>query len=441
MFANNSAHDEAYMNKYNTIIKSSPFIISLVYVLVGAIWIQYSDQIVLSMIQDPETLTRIQSLKGWLYVILSGALIFFLVYQSNDMIEGLVNDVKRNSKKFESTFNHAPVAIAHHEPNENWILVNKAMCSLLGYSKEEILKLDFKTIIHPDDLERGRQLDKKLLSGKISSYKTEKKYRRKDKTVFTGRVTKAAVFDKNQKPQYLIAIIEDVSRQKEYEFKLKESLKEKEDLLAEVHHRVKNNIALMHALLELQLMHGQNSNTEQILEQYKTRLQTLSLIYENFSGSESLPLVSFDRFLNEQVQLMMNESINTEQDLHYDVNIEEVQINVNQAIPVGLVSNEILMNTKKYHFENTSNPFIKVDLKQFGEIIELKVETNGKGNDDLLDLSDPDSLDSRIIAALTKQIEGQVTCFSDEKLYSYKLTFKKGEWRGAASYKQPEKMS
>lgn len=429
------------MNKYNTIIKSSPFIISLVYVLVGAIWIQYSDQVVLSFIQDPETLTRIQSLKGWFYVIVSGGLIFFLVYQSNEMIEDLVSDVKRNSKKFESTFDHAPTAIAHHEPNENWILVNKAMCSLFGYSEEELLNLDFKTIIHPDDLERGRRLDKKLLTGKISSYKTEKKYRRKDSTVFTGRVTKAAVFDKNQDPQYLIAIIEDVSRQKEYEFKLKESLKEKEDLLAEVHHRVKNNIALMHALLELQLMYGQNSDTEKILEQYKTRLQTLSLIYENFSGSDSLPMVKFDLFLNEQIQFMMNGHDDTEENLRYDVNIEEVQINVNQAIPVGLVSNEILMNTKKYQFENAGKPFIKVDFKQFEDFIELKVQNNGKATDRLFDLSDPHSLDSRIINALTKQIEGEVTYSSNDNLHTYKLTFKKGEWRGAASYNQPKKMS
>lgn len=425
------------MDKLKTIIKSSPFVIAFVYMIVGAIWIQYSDQIVLSMIEDPETLTRVQSYKGWFYVFVSGILIFFLVYQSNDIIQKLVDDVKRSSKKFESTFDNAPIGIAHHKPNENWILVNMAMCDLLGYSKQELLKLDFREFIHPDDLERGRNLDRDLVRGKKTSYKTEKKYIRKDGSVFTGRVTKAVVFDKNQKPLYLIAILEDITKQKEHETKLKESVHQKEQLLAEVHHRVKNNIALMYALLELQLLHGKNTDTEFILEQYKSRLKSLSLVYENFSDPESEPLIKFNSFLNDQISYLKERLYHISDDIQYKVDIEEIDLNVNQAIPVGLICNELLINTANHTFDIVEQPFIRVTFKENEDIVEFEVQNNGKTSGKLIDLNDPDSLDSRIIGALCKQVDGNVSVTDSNNLHSYKLAFKKGTWRGAASNINP----
>ena len=163
------------MNKLKTIIKSSPFIITLIYIVIGALWIQYSDQAVLSMFNAPDTITQVQSYKGWFYVLASGVLIYFLVYQSNVLLENLFIDTKKEQDKFEATFEHAPIGIAHHKPDEKWILVNKSLCKLLGYKKDQLLQLNFEDFIHPNDLQRGRQLDRDILEGTISSYKIQKK--------------------------------------------------------------------------------------------------------------------------------------------------------------------------------------------------------------------------------------------------------------------------
>ena len=425
------------MDSLRTIIKSSPFIIAVIYILVGALWIQYSDQLVLSLVEDPETLTLIQSLKGWFYVFASGILIFFLVYQSNDLIEDLVKNVEKSSKKFKSTFEYAPIGIAHHKPNENWILVNKSICNLLGYSKDELLNLDFEEFIHPDDLERGRDLDLRLIRGDISSYNTEKKYKRKNGTTFTGRVTKAAVYDKDKNPLYLIAMLEDISQQKENEIKLKQSLEEKQVLLSEVHHRVKNNVALMSALLELQLMHGKNEDTRQILEHYKTRLKTLSLIYEKFSEIENELTVNFSGVLLEQIDFLEEVFNDRNRVAEHNTNIDQIELNINQAIPVGLICNELFIITNQYMFTEVDKPTINTTLKQNNDIITFTVQNNGTLQNTLFDLNDPESLDSRIIAALTKQIEGEVTLKEFNNFKTYTLRFKKGTWRGAASYVQP----
>ncbi|WP_234571583.1 sensor histidine kinase [Rhodohalobacter sp. 614A] len=425
------------MNKLRTIIKSSPFIIALIYVLVGAVWIQYSDQLLFSLIEDPDTLLLVLSLEGWFYVIATGVLIFFLVYQSNVLIEDLVNDAQKNSKKFESTFEYAPVGIAHHKPNENWILVNRSLCNLLGYKKEELLSLRFSDFIHADDLERGRELDQELIAGELSSYKTEKRYKRKDGSYFIGRVTKSAVYEKDKNPIYLIAMIEDISQQIENEVKLKKNLEEKQILLSELHHRVKNNIALMCALLELQLMHGKGGTTKQILEHYKTRLKTISLIYENFADVAGEPTINFNWYLQEQIQYLNEMFAPNRKNIEYKTHIENIELNINQAIPVGLICNELLVITNQHKFIGIDKPFIQIVFKLEDDSVEFTIQNNGTPQNDF-DLSDPNSLDSRIIAALTKQIEGEVTQQKSDHLQTYTLRFKKGTWKGAASHFQPE---
>lgn len=427
------------MDRLRTIIKSSPFIIALIYVLVGVLWIQYSDQMVLSLFGDSHTITRIQSLKGWFYVIASGVLIFFLVYKSNELIDNLFKDVKKSRNQFESTFEFAPVGIAHHKPNENWILVNRSLCSLLGYSKKELLSLNFEDFIHPNDLERGRKLDQDIINGEISSYKTEKKYRRKDGTYFIGQVTKSAVYDENNNALYLIAIVEDISQQKENEIKLKESLEEKEILLSEVHHRVKNNIALMSALLELQQMYTKKSDLTEVLQHYKTRLKTLSIIYENFTGKEKEPTIDFTWYLHEQIEFINSLFEKRKKAIHYKKKFDQIELNINQAIPVGLICNELLINANQHDFmDEVEEPFIKVELYKNEDLITFRIQNNGVMKDDLFDLSDPDSLDSHIIDALTRQVEGEVSHTIEKSLKIYTLTFTKGTRRGAASYIHPK---
>ncbi|MDZ7720291.1 MAG: PAS domain S-box protein [Balneolaceae bacterium] len=425
------------MDKLKRIIKGSPFIITLIYIIVGALWIQYSDQAVLTMFDDVDTITRVQSYKGWFYVLASGVLIFFLIYQSNLLIENLFQETKEEKNKFKATFEHAPVGIAHHKPNEKWLLVNKTLCKLLGYSKTELLNLNFEDFIHSDDIGKGRQLDQDIVDGVISSYNMEKKYRRKSGEYFTGKVTKAAVYDANNHVQYLIAILEDVTQQKEDEARIKQALEEKEILLAEVHHRVKNNIALMSALLELQLMYSDSKHLNDVLYHYKTRLKSLSLIYENFKGVEKEPNIDFKWYLNEQVKFLNHIFELNDTEIDYQKEIQELELNINQAIPVGLICNEMLVYTNAKEFNEVENPFINMQLTTENGHVTISVESNALSKNGNVDINDSQSLDARIMDALVKQIEGEVSFVREDDREIYKLVFEKGTWKGGGSYIQP----
>lgn len=428
------------MNKLRAIIKSSPFIIASIYILVGLLWILYSDQAVLSLFDNTDTITQVQSLKGWFYVIVSGILIFFLVNQSNKLIIELVQDVKKSHDKFEATFEYAPLGIAHHKPNEKWLHVNQTLCKLLGYSRKEVLSMDFEDFIHPDDLERSRELDNYLIEGKVSSYSTEKRYRRKDGSYFTGKLSKSIMYDNGEEksPLYIIAIIEDISEQIESKRKLKESLREKEILLSEVHHRVRNNLALISAFLELQVMHSKNQEVIEVLEHYQSRLKSLSLIHEKFSDSESEPFIDFNWYLHNLIDYIAQTFKKVNSHVDFRTDIDQINLNINQAIPVGLICNELLVNANYYKFDNSQKPCIDISLHSNDDKVRFTIKNSGKLKDPLLDLNNKESLDSRIIDSLLKQIEGNLSLSEENHLHIYELTFTKTNPRGSGSYLHPE---
>ncbi|MDR9408476.1 MAG: PAS domain S-box protein [Balneolaceae bacterium] len=425
------------MDKLKTIIKSSPFIIAFIYLIVGALWIQYSDQAVLAMFDDSDTITQIQSFKGWFYVLASSILIYFLVYQSNVLVENLFDDTRKEKDKFEATFQKAPVGIAHHKPDEKWMLVNQTLCNILGYKKDELLQLNFDDFIHPEDLQRGRQLDQDIIHGVISSYKDEKRYKRKDGSFIDIQLTKGSVRDKDGDVKYLIAIIEDISRQKKDQARLRQTLEEKEILLAEVHHRVKNNIALMSALLELQLMHSDSNYLNEVLYHYKTRLKSLSLIYDNFKGVEKEPNIDFKWFLNEQYNYLKHVFDMSETEIEYRKTNRDIELNINQAIPVGLICNEILIHAYTREFTDIENSFINIQLTAENGRVKLSVENNGKPVNGQADINDSQSLDARIMHALVKQINGEVSLTTNDDIEIFELVFEKGVWKGAGSHIQP----
>ncbi|MEX0769444.1 MAG: adenylate/guanylate cyclase domain-containing protein [Balneolaceae bacterium] len=165
-----------------------------------------------------------QSLKGFGFVGISSLLIFSLIWKNNAMLNEAIDDLKKSRDKFQATFNQAPVGIIHHRPDEKLLEVNQTLCKLLGYEEAELRKLDFSKIIHPDDLNKGRDLDRRLYEGQLARYSIEKSYIRKDGSSFPGLLHKSAVYNGQDGPVYLVGIIEDISQLKKTEQELRHSL-------------------------------------------------------------------------------------------------------------------------------------------------------------------------------------------------------------------------
>lgn len=123
--------------------------------------------------------------------------------------------LEESEKLFRETFSHAAIGLAHVSLEGSWLRVNNALCELLGYSCDELRKLTFQDITHPDDLDADLQLLKRTLSGEINTYTMEKRYIRKDGTTVSAQLTVSLVRDSQGKPDYFVSAVADISALKQ----------------------------------------------------------------------------------------------------------------------------------------------------------------------------------------------------------------------------------
>ncbi|MBX7173876.1 MAG: PAS domain S-box protein [Pyrinomonadaceae bacterium] len=141
----------------------------------------------------------------------------------NDVTEKIKAEVELHEAelRFRATFEQAAVGIAHVSPDGKWLHVNKKLCKITGYTKEELKARNFQDITFPDDLEKDLKLVNKILSGEVESFSMEKRYIRKDKSIVWINLTVALVRDKNGEPKYFISVVEDISHRKSVESELR----------------------------------------------------------------------------------------------------------------------------------------------------------------------------------------------------------------------------
>src|SRR5579859_272515 len=125
--------------------------------------------------------------------------------------------LRRSEERFRATFDRAAVGIAHTDVAGHWELLNERLCDMYGYAAEELIGRHFREVTHPDDLEDDLAQMRRLVAGEIGSYSMEKRYIRRDRSQFWGRLTVSLVHDGKDRPNYVIAVIEDISQRKQSE--------------------------------------------------------------------------------------------------------------------------------------------------------------------------------------------------------------------------------
>jgi two-component sensor histidine kinase len=210
------------------------------------------------------------------------------------------------------------------------------------------------------------------------------------------------------------------------QIKVAESLKEKEVLLSEVHHRVKNNLAIISSLLQLEAYNIKDPLVQESLFGSVLRIQSMAMIhemlykYENFS---KIPLDNYLRKLGETI----SELYKDKQNARLELNLVETDIKISQAIPLALIVTECITNSYKHAFSDTNNPgliFISTTLKQ--DVLAVQIGDNGQGLNDLEKIMNSDSLGISLIHNLTSQLNGTLDIQNDGGLrITLKFTLEK----------------
>lgn len=203
----------------------------------------------------------------------------------------------------------------------------------------------------------------------------------------------------------------DITERKNAESKLVTSLREKEVLLKEIHHRVKNNLFVVSNLLEFQMDYVQEPELIKVLDDSRNRIYSMALIHEKLYRSTNLDQVNFGEYLEDLVDNLF-ESYNVQSGLiEFELDIEPVSLNIETAQPCGLIVNELISNTLKHAFPDSRSGIVYLGLQQDGESgqIILTVRDNGVGFPEDVDFRNVESLGMELVCTLTDQLEGTIT--------------------------------
>jgi PAS domain S-box-containing protein len=171
--------------------------------------------------------------------------------RSRRQAEEMAERLEENERRFRATFENAAVGIAHVSPSGQWLRFNERMRSILGYPREELARLRFQDVTHPDDLERDVSLAEAVLRGEIESYQLEKRYIRKDGGVVWANLTVSLVRGENGVPLFFVSVVEDIAERKVAEAALREADRQKDEFLAMLSHELRNPLAVVRSATEL----------------------------------------------------------------------------------------------------------------------------------------------------------------------------------------------
>lgn len=327
--------------------------------------------------------------------------------------------IQESEEKFREVFNNANDAIFLHDINNdgtmgNFLEVNDVACQRLGYTREELLQMT------------PRDIDTEETTMNISSHV--------DKLLKEGNATFEAVnltCDGQEIPvevsahifnlrgeRMVLSILRDITRRKESEAQLRKSLNEKELLLKEIHHRVKNNLMVISSLLNLQSKYIKDKAALEVFRESQRRARSMALIHTMLYQSTDLKCINFGDYITKLTQELFRTYV-TRDNISLNLDVGDVPLDINTAVPLGLIVNELVSNSLKHAFPHGEAGKITVKFRKSKNNYTFQVADTGRGFPEDLDFKKTNSLGMRLVNTLTNQIDGKIelnttggTCFT-----------------------------
>jgi PAS domain S-box-containing protein len=306
--------------------------------------------------------------------------------------------IKESEEKYRTLFDMESDALALMDVENGGMLdVNKAFIKLYGYSKEEILCMkntDFSA--EPDKTQKSIQ--------DHEAYIPIRYHKKKDGTVFPVEIS-VSIFEYQGK-KVLIAAVRDITDRKHVEEQLKTSLKDKEILLREIHHRVKNNFEIISSLLDLSGMQKENREGYNLLADTRSRIHSMALIHEQLYQSKRFDRINMFNYTREMVDYIAHIYANKENSINTIIDPSGVYLSVDQAIPCALAINELIANAFKHGFilKNQGTIYITI-VNLTDDTVLIRVKDDGDGISKKIDPNEAAGLGFKLVRHL---IEGQL---------------------------------
>ncbi|PAU92734.1 hypothetical protein CK503_15330 [Aliifodinibius salipaludis] len=409
------------MRFYRVLLSSKA--IAVILLLFGYGWIIGSDFLIANISNNTFSFIDIRIFKGLIFVTIASTGLYVLLYLKD-------RELKQSRQYTDSILETIDVAIL--VITEDGILdsVNSAFVNIFGYPKKEIVGQHFTELLSEENLEIGNHVFQQMMKGKPLPNE-EWNIFDKSGTPITLLINGHIL--QNEEKKLLIVSATEITGQKETQAKLEHSLVEKQVLLSEVHHRVKNNLAIVTGLMQLQVYEESDSNLKEKLVSCITRIQAIGSIHELLYQSNSLAQLRFDKCIQQMIK-NLREIYDQLQTVDFDLNLSPITININQGVPACLIINEVVTNALQHAFPANESGFISICLsRNKGKKLTLIISDNGKGlPDHFTSISQNGSLGFQLIDTLLKQLEANHQVDSTKQGTKFTISFNKTSRQGSS---------
>ena len=315
--------------------------------------------------------------------------------ETRNYLENLVN------------YANAPIIVWNPEKRITWL--NRAFERLTGYTADEVMGQELSMLFSEASRDESLSRIERTLSGEYWE-SVEIPILRKDGDIRVALWNSANIYASDSKTlMATIAHGTDITERKRAEDQIKASLKEKEVLLREIHHRVKNNLQIISSLLKLQSRYIKDKQTLHVFKESQNRIRSMALIHEKLYQSRELARIDFVEYVRSLVaNLFRSYEVNSDL-ITLKTNIDDVFLGIDTAIPCGLIIDELVSNSLKYAFTEGRQGEIHIDLHSNKESkFTLIVSDNGVGFPKDLDFRNTESLGLQLTCTLVDQLQGTI---------------------------------
>jgi PAS domain S-box-containing protein len=339
-----------------------------------------------------------------------------------------------NERNYKNLVEYSPNGIILHKDEEIFYANNTALKTLGLKSVEEITGLMSRDLIISDQQEiladrldkvrsgedvpftefmLVRPVDKKVIEIEAKPTLLEYNGEKVFQIVFRDISVEKRLQREKRRAEHAEEINEELKTEmlvrKQTEIELKKSLIEKEVLLKEVHHRVKNNMQIISSILNLQAGNIQSPEIKKLFDESQDRIKAMALVHENLYRTKDFANIDFEQYVRNLVGNLYRSYDVDGMRITYELDLEKILLTIDIGIPCGLIINELISNSIKHAFGKLDKGIIFVSLKKVGNLVTLIVGDNGKGIDENVNILETQSLGFQLVTALVQQIDGNIS--------------------------------
>ena len=317
----------------------------------------------------------------------------------------------KSEERFQSLFENSTIGLYRTTPDGRILLANPTLIRMLGYeSLGDLNQRNLEEEGFEASYPRGTFKERIEKEGEIRGL--ESAWKRRDGTTIFVRESARAIRDAAGNVLYYEGTVEDVTERRRAEDALMASLREKEVLLREIHHRVKNNMQIISSLLNLQAREIADPAVAQMFKESQGRIRAMAFVHERLYRSKDLSRVGLSEYIGSLLAHLSRIYLVDAARIRFETEIEDIALEISTAIPCGLLINELVTNSLKHAFPGDRAGTIRLEMRrrsaEGGDRFLLRVADDGVGFPQGVDFQMTESLGMQIILMLVDQIDGAI---------------------------------